>query len=121
MDILAGLPMMAGALTRQISAENPTGEKGGACRWAPDPTNPDIPYSKHSVDLGKGWKVRPFVPVEAGEGQSLHSAESRRKRHADGCGWPRCHYLFLDCNRSQLHERAGGSGQHIIRFSQTLQ
>ena len=67
MDILAGLPMMAGAVTRQISAENPTGEKGGACRWAPDPTNPDIPYSKHSVDLGKGWKVRPFVPVEAGE------------------------------------------------------
>ena len=35
MDILAGLPMMAGAVTRQISAENPTGEKGGACRWAP--------------------------------------------------------------------------------------
>lgn len=67
MDILAGLPMMAGAVTRQISAENPTGEKGGACRWAPDPTNPDLPYSKHSVDLGKGWKVRPFVPVEAGE------------------------------------------------------
>ena len=29
------LPYEAGIPTRQISAENPTGEKGGACRWVP--------------------------------------------------------------------------------------
>lgn len=66
MDILAGLPMMAGAVTRQINAENPTGEKGAACRWIPNPDDPDLPFSKAAFDLGKGWKVRPFVPVEAG-------------------------------------------------------
>jgi len=58
---------MTGAVTRQINAENPTGEKGGGCRWAPDPSNPDLPFSSSSTGLGKGWKVRPFVPVEAGE------------------------------------------------------
>lgn len=67
MDILSSLPMMSGAVTRQISAENPTGEKGQACRWVPDVNDPNLPFSKHAVKLGKGWKVRPFVPVEAGE------------------------------------------------------
>jgi hypothetical protein len=67
MEILHGLPMMAGAVTRQISAENPTGEKGGGCSWAPDPSDPNLPFSGASTDLGRGWKVRPFVPVEAGE------------------------------------------------------
>ncbi|MBR4941821.1 MAG: DUF2961 domain-containing protein [Clostridia bacterium] len=67
MDILSSLPGMAGAVTRQISAENPTGEKGGACAFIPDPTNPDLPFSKAAMDLGKGWKVRPFVPLEAGK------------------------------------------------------
>ena len=67
MDLLAGLPMMAGAVTRQINAENPTGEKGGACRWAPDPNDPNLPFSRAASDLGKGWKVNPFVSVDAGE------------------------------------------------------
>lgn len=58
---------MAGVVTRQISAENPTGEKGGGCKWEPDVTNPDLKYSSHAVRLGKGWKVRPFIPVKAGE------------------------------------------------------
>lgn len=66
MDIMNSLPLMIGAVTRQISAENPTGAKGAACQWTPDPTNPDLPYSKYAKDLGKGWKVRPFIPVDAG-------------------------------------------------------
>jgi hypothetical protein len=53
--------------TRQISPENPTGEKGQACRWAPDPADPYLAHSGPAVDLGRGWKVRPFIPLKAGE------------------------------------------------------
>lgn len=52
-----------GVPTRQISAENPTGEKGAACRWEPNPADPDLPFSGGSMHLGKGWKVRPFIKV----------------------------------------------------------
>ena len=65
MSYLESLPFSTGIETRQISAENPTGEKGGACRETPDPLNPDLFYSKFAVDLGKGWKVRPFIRLKA--------------------------------------------------------
>lgn len=52
-----------GIPTRQISAENPTGEKGGACSRVPNPADPDLPFSGGAVHLGKGWKVRPFIKV----------------------------------------------------------
>jgi hypothetical protein len=65
MSYLESLPFSTGIETRQISAENPTGEKGGACRETPDPLNPDLFYSKFAVDLGKGWKVRPFIRLNA--------------------------------------------------------
>jgi hypothetical protein len=65
-NFLSGLPYQAGTTTRQISAENPTGEKGAACRWVPDPDNPDLPFSRAAQDLGTGWKVRPFIPLKAG-------------------------------------------------------
>jgi len=67
MDILGRLPLQGGAVTRQISAENPTGAKGAGCAWIPDRNDPSLPFSRAAEDLGKGWKVRPFVPVEAGE------------------------------------------------------
>ena len=67
MDILSSLYSSAGAVTRQISAENPTGAKGGACEWIPDEKDPNLPFSKYAKNLGKGWKVRPFVPIDAGE------------------------------------------------------
>ncbi len=60
-----------GILTRQISAENPTGEKGRACECIPDPDDPDLPFSSGSVHLGKGWKVRPFIRVKPGETVTL--------------------------------------------------
>lgn len=63
---LENLPYLQKAKTRQISAENPTGEKGGGCTWAPDPGNPDLCYSGPASELGKGWKVRPFIKVKAG-------------------------------------------------------
>ena len=51
----------AGVKTRMISAENPTGEKGGACRAVPDPSDPALFHSSKS--LGKGWKVNPFIRI----------------------------------------------------------
>ena len=64
---LGGLPFQSGVVTRQISAENPTGEKGQACRWDPNPSDPNLVHSGAALDLGRGWKVRPFIKVKAGE------------------------------------------------------
>ena len=69
--LLGSLPMGAGAVTRQISAENPTGEKGGGCTWDPNPDDPNLQHSRAALDLGRGWKVRPFIPVKAGETVTL--------------------------------------------------
>jgi hypothetical protein len=65
--VLPGLPYQAGTVTRQISAENPTGDKGRACLWDPNPEDPYLRHSGPAVELGRGWKVRPFIPVRAGE------------------------------------------------------
>jgi hypothetical protein len=68
---LGSLPYLTGAETRSISPENPTGEKGKGGMAIPNPADPDLPYSKASVDLGQGWKVRPFVKPHAGETLTL--------------------------------------------------
>ncbi len=68
---LGALPYQSGVVTRQISAENPTGEKGGACIW--DPTRKTRIWFIRAppMDLGRGWKVRPFIRVKAGETVTL--------------------------------------------------
>jgi hypothetical protein len=69
------LYLQAGGITRQISAENQTGEKNGGCRVEP---NPEIPRFKHSAAaqrLGRGWKVNPFVPLPAGETLEIANIE----------------------------------------------
>jgi hypothetical protein len=66
-NVLLGLPYQAGTITRQISAENPTGDKGRACIWDPNPEDPNLRHSGPAVELGRGWKVRPFIPVLAGK------------------------------------------------------
>jgi hypothetical protein len=70
-NLLSGLPLEAGVVTRQISAENPTGEKGGGCHWIPDPNDPNLAHSAAASDLGKGWKVRPFIALKSGETVTL--------------------------------------------------
>jgi hypothetical protein len=65
------LPILSNARTRSLSAENPTGEKGGGAKWLPNPDNPDLPHSGAAVDLGKGWKVRPFLKVPKGHTVTL--------------------------------------------------
>ncbi len=43
--LLGALPYSAGVPTRQISGENPTGAKGGGCKWEPDPSDPNLRHS----------------------------------------------------------------------------
>ncbi len=66
-DLLSGLPLRGGGVTRLISPENPTGAKGAAAPWAPNPDDPNLKFSRAALDLGKGWKVRPFVNLTPGE------------------------------------------------------
>ena len=56
---LGSLPLLSEAETRSISAENPTGEKGGGARARPDKESP-------ASKLGPGWKVRPYITLEPG-------------------------------------------------------
>jgi len=73
--LLGQLPYGAGVVTRQINAENPTGEKGGGCRWDPNPADPNLPHSGPALDLGRGWKVRPFIAIPAGATATLAEIE----------------------------------------------
>jgi hypothetical protein len=57
---LGSIPFLSRAKTRSISAENPTGEKGKGAMA--DPTEPNHP----ARDLGRGWKVTPYVKIAAG-------------------------------------------------------
>ncbi|MCS6949434.1 MAG: glycoside hydrolase family 172 protein [Armatimonadota bacterium] len=61
---LGGLPLLSEAETRSISAENPTGERGGGAKAEPDAGNP-------ASMLGKGWKVRPCITLAAGTTTTL--------------------------------------------------
>lgn len=61
---LGSLPLLSNARTRSITAENPTGEKGGACKEIPDANNP-------GRELGKGWKIRPNISLEPGTTTTL--------------------------------------------------
>jgi len=65
---LSALPFLTNAETRSISAENPNGEKGRGGMAVPDPSEPKPAASARAADdLGQGWKVRPFLRVNAGE------------------------------------------------------
>jgi len=69
---LGALPLLTDARTRSISAENPTGEKGKAGMAIPDPSEPKPAAGARAADdLGQGWKVRPFLRVNAGETATL--------------------------------------------------
>jgi len=65
---LGSLPILGRGRTRSISAENPTGEKGKGGMAIPNPAEPKPAASaRNADDLGQGWKVRPFIRVNAGE------------------------------------------------------
>ncbi len=62
--MLQFLPFQGARVTRQISAENPTGEPGGACRW-------DEAHPENTIDQGQGLKVHPFLSLQPGECATL--------------------------------------------------
>lgn len=76
--MLEKLPYQSGIVTRMISAENPTGEKGGACKAVPDPNSPDFVHARKAAHYGKGWKVRPFIRMDGNTTVTL--------AEIDGCG-----------------------------------
>ncbi len=66
------LPILGVARTRSVCAENPTGEKGKGGMAVPDPSAADRPDGAAAADaLGQGWKVRPFLRINAGETATL--------------------------------------------------
>ena len=65
---LGAFPLVTDAETRSISAENPTGEKGGGAKETPGPESP-------ARRLGKGWKVRPCITLKSGERTTLADIE----------------------------------------------
>ena len=65
---LGSLPMLSDAETRSICAENPNGEKAGGAKAEPDET------SAGSM-LGKGWKIRPCITLEAHSTTTLADIE----------------------------------------------
>jgi hypothetical protein len=65
---LGNLWRLSSAKTRSISAENPTGAKGRGGMADPDPRGP-------ARELGRGWKCRPSVIIEAGEEYLLADIE----------------------------------------------
>ena len=70
-SLLDTLPFQSGVVTRQVSAENPTGEKGRAAIWDPNPKDPFLAHSGPAVNLGRGWKVQPFIPLKSKETVTL--------------------------------------------------
>lgn len=65
---LSGLSLLRNSETRSISAENPTGERGGGAKAVPDEKNA-------AANLGKGWKVRPCIDIAKGETVTLADIE----------------------------------------------
>jgi len=65
---LGNVSLISDAETRSISAENPTGEKGGGAKALPD-------EDSAASMLGPGWKVRPCITLEPGATTTLADIE----------------------------------------------
>ena len=68
---LGNLSRLSNALTRSISPENFTGEKGKGGMSI------DGPAARQARDLGQGWKVSPYVQIEPGTTFTLADIERR--------------------------------------------
>lgn len=66
---LGNLSLLSNAKTRSISPENPTGEKGRG-GMATEGTGAEC-----ARDLGRGWKISPWIPIPAGKVVELAAVE----------------------------------------------
>jgi hypothetical protein len=64
---MSNLPLLGEVATRSISAENPTGEKGGGGQAEPT--------GGPAGELGQGWKVRPSITLGANSTTTLAGIE----------------------------------------------
>src|ERR1700761_4043258 len=64
-----GLSRLTGGQSRTISPENRTGAKGAAAR------DTDGVAAAAARDLGRGWKISPYVHIEAGQTLDLADVE----------------------------------------------
>jgi hypothetical protein len=65
---LGNLSRLSNAKTRSISPENFTGEKGKGGMDDLTDTRPNHANAKEAArELGRGWKVNPFIRIKAGE------------------------------------------------------
>src|SRR6266702_5933211 len=71
---LGNLSRLSNALTRSISPENFTGEKGKGGMSV------DGPAAPQARDLGQGWKVSPFVVIEPGATFTLADIDRKSTR-----------------------------------------
>ena len=61
---------------------NKENEKGGGAKWEPKPDDPMVPHSGPAMHLGRGWKVRPFISLKAGETAVLAHSLVRASSHS---------------------------------------
>ena len=95
---LDGLSVLDNSHTRSISAENISGEKGKGGMAIPDPTERKYAASGRAADsLGQGWKVKPFLRVNAGQTVTLMDV--------DGPGTIQHIWMVEDLSRA-----------HVLRF-----
>lgn len=68
---LSDLTLLQDAVSRSISPENPTGlpGNGGRCELE------DGSAKEAARDLGKGWKVNPYIRIEAGQSWEIANIE----------------------------------------------
>jgi hypothetical protein len=66
---LGNLSRLSQAVTRSISPENFTGEKGKGGM------STDGPAKEQARDLGQGWKVSPYIRIEPGECREIANIE----------------------------------------------
>ncbi|WP_269522509.1 glycoside hydrolase family 172 protein [Coraliomargarita parva] len=71
---LGKLSRLSNAESRSLCAENPTGAKSGGARAVPELDENGNPTGA-SRELGLGWKVRPAVPVPAGQTIEIANVE----------------------------------------------
>lgn len=83
---MGNLSRLSDAKTRSISPENFTGEKGkgGMADPVRDKDQRNVANAHHAAkDLGKGWKVNPFIIVKPGETITIAEIEGPGSHPAD--------------------------------------